>query len=157
MITLKELELLFDSGSFVELGEGQECSLIAGYGTVGGKLCYAFLQDSERAGGAFGKTAGTKEGLDVLLIQDILFFTPGGRLTLIPVEGDGIFRISQAASGADQQHIGLTVRMGSETVIPGAKAGQWALFFRVCDRIIAEELPEEISESGKHAVRIERS
>ena len=60
MITLKELELLFDSGSFVELGERQECSLIAGYGTVGGKLCYAFLQDSERAGGAFGKTAGAK-------------------------------------------------------------------------------------------------
>ncbi|MBO5995487.1 MAG: hypothetical protein J6Q41_08245 [Firmicutes bacterium] len=60
MITSKELELLFDSNSFMEIGEKQECSVITGYGTVNGRLVYAFLQDREIAGGAFGLTCGNK-------------------------------------------------------------------------------------------------
>lgn len=60
MITSKELELLFDSNSFMEIGEKQECSVITGYGTVDGRLVYAFLQDREIAGGAFGVTCGNK-------------------------------------------------------------------------------------------------
>ncbi|MBR6473515.1 MAG: hypothetical protein IKS99_07325 [Firmicutes bacterium] len=60
MITEKDLGSLFDSNSFVELGEARGSSVITGYGTVSGKLCYAFLQDSEIDGGAFSKTAGAK-------------------------------------------------------------------------------------------------
>lgn len=50
---------LFDSGTFVETGaymkreEGDLVGVICGYGAIGGKLVYAFAQDSDRNKGAF--------------------------------------------------------------------------------------------------------
>ncbi len=42
----ERLEMLFDENSFVELGEfNKDAGVVTGYGTVGGKLCYALSQD----------------------------------------------------------------------------------------------------------------
>lgn len=60
MVTRKDISRIFDSGSFMETGEGLRCSVITGYGTVEGRPVYAFIQDGETDGGAFGKTAGGK-------------------------------------------------------------------------------------------------
>ena len=42
----ERLEMLFDENSFVELGAfNTEAEVVTGYGTVGGKLVYAFAQE----------------------------------------------------------------------------------------------------------------
>ena len=55
----QKLEALFDAGTFVETGayvqraNGDLTGVVCGYGAVGGKLVYAFSQDSDRKKGAF--------------------------------------------------------------------------------------------------------
>jgi len=61
--SMKRLEALFDAGTFVELGaytkradsETDYESVVCGYGAVGGRLVFAFAQDSSRTCGAFGE------------------------------------------------------------------------------------------------------
>ena len=54
-----KVESLFDAGSFCELGayrkraDGGLTGVVCGYGAIGGKLVYAFAQDSDRKKGAF--------------------------------------------------------------------------------------------------------
>ena len=60
MVTRKYIDKIFDRGSFMEIGEGMKSSVVTGYGRIGDKMVYAFLQDSEREGGAFSKTAAEK-------------------------------------------------------------------------------------------------
>ena len=64
----ERLELLFDAGTFVELGaytrrpasdEAFE-GVVCGYGSVNGKLVFAFVQDSGRTKGAFGERHAKK-------------------------------------------------------------------------------------------------
>ena len=62
------LESIFDSGTFVELGaytkrlDSQKDfeGVVCGYGSVNGKLCFAFVQDSGRTKGAFGERHAKK-------------------------------------------------------------------------------------------------
>ncbi len=55
----EKLIALFDSGTFVETGafmkraDGGLTGVVCGYGAIGGKLVYAFSQDSDRKKGAF--------------------------------------------------------------------------------------------------------
>ncbi|MBE6596163.1 MAG: hypothetical protein E7641_00695 [Ruminococcaceae bacterium] len=67
-VSKERLELLFDVGTFVELGaytrrptspEEYE-SVVCGYGAVDGKLVFAFAQDSGRTKGAFGERHARK-------------------------------------------------------------------------------------------------
>ena len=59
---------LFDEGTFVEIGAYiKRCGcadnydgVICGYGSISGKLAFAFLQDSDRLKGAFDKTGAKK-------------------------------------------------------------------------------------------------
>lgn len=59
---------LFDGGSFVEIGAYIKRSgdgsaydgVICGYGSVSGKLCFAFVQDSDRTRGAFDEAGARK-------------------------------------------------------------------------------------------------
>ena len=50
----EKLVALFDDGTFVETGayikraDGELTGVVSGYGAVGGKLVYAFAQDSDR-------------------------------------------------------------------------------------------------------------
>ncbi len=50
---------LFDAGTFAETGayvkrpDGGEVGVVSGYGAIGGKLVYAFVQDSDKNKGAF--------------------------------------------------------------------------------------------------------
>ena len=60
MVTRKYIDKIFDRGSFMEIGEGMKSSVVTGYGRIGDKMVYAFLQDSETEGGAFSKTAAEK-------------------------------------------------------------------------------------------------
>ncbi len=63
-----KLALLFDAGSFVELGAytkrpnapDQFESVVCGYGAVEGALTFAFIQDSGRTRGAFGEQHAKK-------------------------------------------------------------------------------------------------
>ncbi len=63
-----KLELIFDAGTFVELGaytkrQGSENDfegVLCGYGAVNGKLAFAFVQDSGRTKGAFGERHAKK-------------------------------------------------------------------------------------------------
>ncbi len=63
-----KLDGIFDVGTFVELGaytkrSGSESDfegVLCGYGSVGGKLCFAFVQDSGRSRGAFGERHAKK-------------------------------------------------------------------------------------------------
>lgn len=64
----ERLELLFDAGTFVELGaytrrpasdEAFE-GVVCGYGSVNGRLVFAFVQDSGRTKGAFGERHAKK-------------------------------------------------------------------------------------------------
>ncbi len=65
---MKAVEALFDSGTFVELGaytkrlDSQKDfeGVVCGYGSVDGKLAFAFLQDSSRTKGAFGERHANK-------------------------------------------------------------------------------------------------
>lgn len=64
----ERLELLFDAGTFVELGAYTRRSasaedfegVVCGYGSVDGKLVFAFAQDSGRTKGAFGERHAKK-------------------------------------------------------------------------------------------------
>ncbi len=64
----QKIASLFDAGSFVEIGAyiKRNCSsdvydsVICGYGSVSGKLAFAFVQDSDRSKGAFDE-AGAKK------------------------------------------------------------------------------------------------
>lgn len=55
----EKIAALFDSGTFVETGayvkraNGDLTGVVCGYGAIGGKLVYAFAQDSDRKKGAF--------------------------------------------------------------------------------------------------------
>lgn len=55
----QKLAALFDAGTFVETGayvkreNGDLTGVVCGYGAIGGKLVYAFAQDSDRKKGAF--------------------------------------------------------------------------------------------------------
>lgn len=82
------IESLFDAGTFVEMGayvrrknnENEFEGVICGYGSVGGKLVFAFSQDSSRMKGAFDEmhakkiasvyTAAVKNGAPVVGIFD---------------------------------------------------------------------------------------
>ena len=63
-----KLESIFDAGTFVELSaytkrEASQSdfeSVICGYGAIGGKLAFAFVQDSGRTKGAFGERHAKK-------------------------------------------------------------------------------------------------
>ncbi|MBQ9784764.1 MAG: hypothetical protein IJW29_04615 [Clostridia bacterium] len=54
-----KIAALFDTGTFVEIGaymkraDGDLIGVVCGYGAIGGKLVYAFAQDSDRNKGAF--------------------------------------------------------------------------------------------------------
>ncbi len=58
-IGTQKIAALFDAGTFVETGaymkraDGDMTGVICGYGAIGGKLVYAFSQDSDRKKGAF--------------------------------------------------------------------------------------------------------
>jgi len=64
----EKLSLLFDAGSFVELGaytkragtSDELESVVCGYGAVDGALTFAFIQDSGRTRGAFGEKHANK-------------------------------------------------------------------------------------------------
>ena len=60
MVTRKDIDQLFDRGSFMEIGDGRGSSVVTGYGRIGDRMVYAFLQDSERDGGAFSVAAASK-------------------------------------------------------------------------------------------------
>ncbi|MBE6552999.1 MAG: hypothetical protein E7666_01505 [Ruminococcaceae bacterium] len=55
----EKLAALFDAGTFAETGafvkraDGDMVGVVCGYGAIGGKLVYAFAQDSDRKKGAF--------------------------------------------------------------------------------------------------------
>ena len=54
----EKMVALFDAGTFVETGaymkrDGAMTGVVCGYGAIGGKLVYAFSQDSDRKKGAF--------------------------------------------------------------------------------------------------------
>ncbi len=54
----QKIAALFDAGTFVETGaymkrDGDMTGVVCGYGAIGGKLVYAFSQDSDRKKGAF--------------------------------------------------------------------------------------------------------
>ena len=63
-----KIESIFDSGTFVELGaytkrpDSQKDfeGVVCGYGSVNGKLAFAFVQDSGRTKGAFGERHSKK-------------------------------------------------------------------------------------------------
>ena len=57
MILKDNIGLIFDDGSFCEIGERSVCSVITGYGTVEGQQVYCFLQDASIMGGAFSVKA----------------------------------------------------------------------------------------------------
>ena len=58
-IGTEKIAALFDAGTFVETGaymkraNGDLTGVVCGYGAIGGKLVYAFAQDSDRKKGAF--------------------------------------------------------------------------------------------------------
>ena len=59
------ISALFDAGTFVEVGayvkrDGEMTGVVCGYGAIGGKLVYAFSQDSDRKKGAFDALAAEK-------------------------------------------------------------------------------------------------
>ncbi len=60
MILKDNIGLIFDDGSFCEIGERSVCSVITGYGTVEGQQVYCFLQDASIMGGAFSVKAAEK-------------------------------------------------------------------------------------------------
>lgn len=65
-IGTEKIAALFDAGTFVELGayrkraDGTMTGAVCGYGAVGGKLVYAFAQDSDRKKGAFDAVQAAK-------------------------------------------------------------------------------------------------
>lgn len=67
-VSKERIASLFDAGTFVELGaytrrptsDEEFESVICGYGAVGGKLVFAFCQDSGRTKGAFGERHAKK-------------------------------------------------------------------------------------------------
>ena len=64
----QKIASLFDAGTFVEIGayikrSGDSAAydgVICGYGSVSGKLCFAFVQDSDRTKGAFDEAGARK-------------------------------------------------------------------------------------------------
>ena len=64
----QKIASLFDEGTLVEIGayikrSGDDSAydgVICGYGSVSGKLCFAFVQDSDRTKGAFGEAGARK-------------------------------------------------------------------------------------------------
>ncbi len=62
-----EMVALFDAGTFVEMGayvrrRGEEAydAVLCGYGSIGGKLTFAFVQDSDRTSGALDDIGAAK-------------------------------------------------------------------------------------------------
>ena len=64
----RKISSLFDAGTFVEIGayikrRGDDAAydgVICGYGSVSGKLAFAFVQDSDRTNGAFDEVGAKK-------------------------------------------------------------------------------------------------
>ena len=62
----ERITALFDAGTFVEMGAYVRRSteaydaLVCGYGSVGGKLVFAFVQDADQTGGAFDEVGALK-------------------------------------------------------------------------------------------------
>ncbi len=73
----QKIAVLFDAGTFVETGayikraDGSMTGVVCGYGAIGGKLVYAFAQDSDREGGAFdAKQAEKIEALYAMALRN---------------------------------------------------------------------------------------
>lgn len=67
-LTARErLELLYDGGSFMEIAGHASCGVVTGYGTVDGRLVFAYAQDATVRGGALGRLEGEK----ISRIQDM--------------------------------------------------------------------------------------
>ena len=62
-----KIRSLFDAGTFVEIGAyvkkydtDEYDGMLCGYGSIGGKLTFAFAQDMDRMKGAFGAAGASK-------------------------------------------------------------------------------------------------
>ncbi len=114
----EKLAALFDSGTFTETGaylkraNGDPAGVICGYGAIGGKLVYAFSQDSDRNKGAFDTlqaekivalyAMATKNGAPVVGIFDSIGAVIGDGSTVMSAYGKVLAAVS-AASGVIPQ------------------------------------------------------
>ncbi len=114
----EKIAALFDSGTFVETGaylkraNGDPAGVICGYGAIGGKLVYAFSQDSDRNKGAFDAlqaekivalyNMATKNGAPVIGIFDSIGAVIADGSTVMSAYGKVLAAVS-AASGVIPQ------------------------------------------------------
>jgi len=109
----ERIDLLLDPGSFTELGMlashgtgAYADGIIAGYGTIDGRLVSLFAQDPTVAGGSIGPTHGLKmyrtveRALDMRIPFIGLYDSPGAR-TQKPGEKGGALGVIREKSGSD--------------------------------------------------------
>ncbi len=82
-----ELEMLYDEGSFVEIGFFNDCSVVTGYGTIKGKLVYSYCQK-----GAVN-AAHTKK---ILKIYRLALETGAPIIGILDSEGINLDAVSEA-------------------------------------------------------------
>ena len=138
------IEALFDEGTFAEMGayvrrkqnENEFEGVICGYGAVGGKLAFAFSQDSSRMKGAFDElhakkiadlyTAAIKNGAPVIGIFDSCGAIIYDGVSALAGYGQ-VMKCVSDASGVIPQI----------AVIPGVCAGSAAAIAAMFDAVIA--------------------
>ena len=122
-LSKERLELIFDAGTFVELGAFSKChsnpdefaGVACGYGAINGKLVFAFAQDSTRMKGAFDQkhakkiidmySLALKNGAPVLGIFD----------SMGAVVYDGVGALSAYASAT------ASARLSAQAVTPSTR------------------------------------
>ncbi len=146
----ERLELLFDAGTFVELGaevlhrSTDAClsqkhprgdGVVTGFGAIGGKRVYVYSQDRSAFGGALGRSHGAK----IAAVQDKAL---KDRAPIVCINDSGGARIQEgvdALAGYGEifrRHVAASGRIPQIAVVAGACAGGAAYGPSLCDLVI---------------------
>jgi len=137
---------LLDANSFVELGaytqspqeDGLNAGVIIGFGTIEGRLVYAFVQDASVAAGAMNSVAAAK----IARVMDLALQNGAPLLSIMDSAG---LKLAEGAMGLDSFALLLQKRTTLSGVVPqisiilGPCAGSQALFPAMGDFIIMSE------------------
>ncbi len=139
----EKIRALFDDGSFVEVGAyvkgadgGEYDGVLCGYGSVGGKLAFAFSQDMDRTKGAFDASGAKK----IRMLYEMAMKNGAPVIGIFDSEG-AVIREGASALSA----YGTWMRVVSEAsgvlpqiaVITGVCAGSAAVIASMFDVVLA--------------------
>lgn len=164
-LTARErLDLLFDKNSFIEIGghrsgvsyiredNSPEDGVVTGYGTVHGRLVFAYAQDSTIKGGSLGRIHGNK----ITHIQEMALKMGGPIIAIMDSAGARLEEGLEALSEYGKIFHRKTISSGvipQISLVMGPTAGTAAFFPSLSDFVFMVDKTSSIFTSGPKIIK----